>query len=270
MLAGCARIEIESEFTGDGNARHAITKVVDPGQFDDLMAWLEEEAETPDAAPDREEFNRNIASGFNTVAGQAAAAGLDVERIDEPNRIGVRVSTRAGEGEDLGRILNGLYTAITEGDEDIRAFTGSFSVDEAGENGSTYRVDLTVVGDSLLSPGALLSRGQDEDADDIFGDAFRDAIQDRLDEESADDELRELFVLSYTVSMPGELTSSNGADLGDGRVRFDLPFRGTQAFFAVSRTVDERFPLEVVVISIGALLVILIIVGAFLLLRKSR
>lgn len=299
LLSACSQVEVESEFETDGPARHSIEKVVVPSMWEEIFedfdeaegdAETEEETTQQERAAFEEELEEEIdreelAQEFDQVVLAAVDDRLEVERINEDDRVGVRISIETGDGDDLGEALNTLYNAVSLTDDEITAFTGSFTEVPNEENGSSFQLNLTADGDALTHRAALMT-GSDEDDEDGFGAEFlNDLIEQGLDEESSEEsdevDLREWFALTYTISMPGEVTDhEDGTLLDDGRVQLDLPFEGTQTYFIESHLVpdveeeeeeeESGFPVMLVV-GIGAgILVLIAIIGGVLLFLRSR
>jgi hypothetical protein len=225
-LAGCIEVAMESEFDSDGSARHSLSTLVDRSLLDDEM--LGEELD------------------FDEIEQEGRDAGLDVERVDDGERVGVRMSMDVDDNDDLGRALNQLFNATDTDGPEINAFSGSFTQSGGGFGGTTYRFELTVDGDALF-----------EDEEDEFDDEFGMGME----------MMRQFINMTYTVNMPGEITDHNGNDLGGGRIQWDLPFEGSQTFFVESEE-GSGFPLALILgVGVGFVALILVVVGGLLLMR---
>jgi hypothetical protein len=225
VLSGCIEVAIESEFESDGSARHSLSTTVDRTMVDDEMLGGELD--------------------FDEIEQGAHDAGLDVDRIDETDRVGVRMSIDVDDNEDLGEALNRLFNAMESDGPEVRAFSGSFTESGGGFGGTTYNFELTVDGDALFE--------DEEDEIDDFDMGM--------------DMMRQFINMTYTVSMPGDITDHNGTDLGGGRVQWELPFQGTETFSAESEE-GSGFPLVLIIGGgVGFLAVILVIAGGVLLMR---
>jgi hypothetical protein len=229
LLTSCFTVEVESDFEEDGSGVHVY------------QATLEREAmEEFGGLSDEEE----VQDDFEETERVARQMGYDVERIDNDEYLGVRLSRPYEDSENVGRILNDLFTLGA--DQPVTAFDGTFTQD-----GNTHTLDLTVNGSEL------------------FGD-------DIEEEEGISPAMLSAFItMTYTVRMPGEIDedATNGRILPDGRVQWDLPLTGTENFVAVSETEGDGVGTLVLLGVIG--LLILFIGGAallalFLFLRSRR
>ena len=231
-LAGCVQIEMESDFESDGSATHSLSTAIDRSFLDDEMMAGELEGELD----------------FDEIEREGEAAGFDVERIDESDRVGVRLSTQVDDNSDLGDVLNDLFNATADEIDQVDAFSGSFTESGGGLGGATYRFELTVDGDALFDDG-------------------EDEFDDELDMDFGADMMRQFIDLTYTVSMPGEITDHNGTELGAGRVQWQIPFQGSESFFAESEDEGGLSLALIGGIAVGLLAVILVVIGAFVLMR---
>ncbi len=235
VLAACVQIEVESEFESDGSARHSIASSIDRSFMDDEMMGGELDGELD----------------FDEIEREGEEAGFDVERIDTADRIGVRLSTEVDDNEDLGDVLNDLFAATGGEGPPVDGFSGGFTESGGGFGGSTYRFELTVDGTAL------------------FDDGLDDDIDDEMDMDMGMDMMRQFINMTYTVSMPGELTDHNGSELGTNRVQWEIPFEGTETFFAESED-GSGIPIALIVgIGIGVIALVLIVVGAVFLMRPK-
>jgi hypothetical protein len=139
------------------------------------------------------------------IESEAEAAGLDYEQIDTDEHVGWRVSKRFDDSSDVGATLNEMFADSDPEAESVNTFSGTIEKD-----GDTYRLNLTV------------------NSDDVFEDQESEA--DDLGMDPAD-----LFSFVYIVTMPGEVTETNGTRVGDNQVRWDLPITGATTLTAVSQ-----------------------------------
>jgi hypothetical protein len=102
------------------------------------------------------------------------------------------------------RVLNEMFEGSDPEAESVDTFSGSIVKD-----GDTYRLNLTV------------------NSSDVFEDQESEA--DELGMDPSD-----LFSFVYLVTMPGEVTETNGTKVGDNQVRWDLPITGSSTLTAVS------------------------------------
>lgn len=239
VLSACIQIDVESEFESDGSGSHSIATSVDRSVMDDEMMGAEF---------DEDGFD------FDEVREQGEAAGFEVEEIDTADRVGVRLTTQADDNSDLGSVLNDLFAASGGEGPPPEGFSGNFSESDGGIGGSSFRFELDVDGDAL------------------FEDEFAGDVEDDFDGEMdfGPDMLRQFMNLTYTVSMPGEITDHNGTDLGNGRVQWDIPFEGSETFFAESEGSSGLSLGLIIGIGIGALALILIVVGGIVLMRPKK
>lgn len=229
LLTSCLTVEVESEFDEDGSAVHVYQATIDReamAEFGEMADEAETEAE------------------FEQSAEAARDLGYEVEQIDTEQHIGLRLSREYEDSEDVGRILNDLFSVGS--DEPVSAFSGSFTQD-----GDTHTLDVTIDGAAL-------------------------AGEDLTEEEGISPAMLSGFItMTYTVRMPGELDedATNGRILDDGRVQWDLPLTGTETFIAVSETEGEGVSPLLLAGVIG--LLFLFIAGAallalFLIMRNRR
>lgn len=238
VLAACVQIEVESEFQSDGSATHSLSTSVDRSFMDDQMMGDELDGEF-----DFEEIQR-----------EGEAAGFEVEEIDTADRMGVRLSTQVENNDDLGEVLNDLFSAQAGEGPPTDGFEGGFS-DEGGFGGSNYRFELTVDGDALFE-------GE-------FGDEMDDEVDDELDMDFGPEMMRQFLNMTYTVALPGEITDHNGTELGGGRVQWNIPFEGTETFFAESEDGSSLSLALIIGIGIGVIALALIVVGGIILMRPK-
>lgn len=228
LLASCLTVELQSTLEEDGSGLHVYHSTIDRDVMDDF-GDLADEGE--------------VEADFEASEETAREMGYEVERIDTDEHLGIRLSRDYEDSENVGRILNDLFSIGA--DEPISAFTGIFT-----RSDNIHTLDLTVNGSEL------------------FGD--------ELDEDGISPEMLSGFItMTYTVSMPGEIVEedTNGRILADGRVEWDLPLSGTRTFTAVSETEGDGISTLLLVGVIGLLFLFIggaALLALFLLLRSRR
>lgn len=198
VLAACVEVQMESEYNEDGSARHAFETTIDREGFDQLAA-LGGEGEG--------EFSFSPEDGRE----QAEAAGFDYTPIETDDKVGSRIAKTFEDGEQVGMAFDEMFAANTDEGTDVPlgAVTGTFVQD-----GNEYRLNLTINSDILF-----VDSGAAEGVEDTgFGD-----LSDFVD-------------ITYIATMPGEISETNGTDLGNGKVEWELPLSGTTEISAVSTT----------------------------------
>lgn len=197
ILTSCYEVQIESAFEEDGSALHTYTATIERASLEELDEMASE--------IDIDEFEAS--------AEEARQQGFEAEAIDTDEHVGIRLSKTVEDNADLGQVLNDIFTTASDGEEPVRAFTGTFTRD-----GNVHTLNLTVDG-SLL-----------------FGEEI-------TEEEGLSPEMLSGFItLTYSARMPGEIRvdETDGRVLPDGRVQWELPLTGTATFNAVSETESER------------------------------
>lgn len=193
LFSSCINIAIESDFSEDGSATHVYQVTME-------RAAIEEFGEMGD------EFS--FESEFEDAEQAAQELGLEVERIDTEDEIGIRLTLNVDDNSNLGQVLNDLFTTGSDGDEPITAFSGAFTND-----GNSHTLDLSIDGTSLFG-------------EEMEAEGLSPAM------------LSSFFTMTYTVRMPGEVNAdeTTGRILSDGRVQWDLPMSGTESFVASSQS----------------------------------
>lgn len=155
--------------------------------------------------------------------------GYQAEVIDTPEEVGSRISTTVDDSGPLGDVLNDLFNAgETEGDP-VNPFSGTLERD-----GDTYRLNVTVDGD-------LLAQSSEDD----------------LGGEDSGFDMDQILDMTYTILLPGEILSTNGTELEDGRIQWELPTSGVLEMTAVSETEgDSNLWLWLLVAGVAALVLI--------------
>lgn len=175
------------------------------------------------------------------IRSEAEAAGLDYEQIDTEEHVGWRVSKRFDDSSDVGTTLNEMFAESDPEAEAVNTFSGTIEKD-----GNTYRLNLTV------------------NSDDVFEDQESEA--DDLGMDPAD-----LFSFVYIVTMPGEVTETNGTRVGDNQVRWDLPITGSTTLTAVSEEAGSGGGAgTIILIAIIAAVVLAGLAAALFLMQRRR
>jgi|GEM_PF-6734871 len=199
FLTGCVHIELESAFDSDGSALHAFKTTMEREGIEQLGSFGGDDGElTFDPNEGREE---------------AEAAGFTFESIDNDDEVGSRISKRYEDGEQVGVAFDEMFASSTdEGvDPPLGAVSGTFVKD-----GDEYRLNLTIDSDILFADTP--ASGEEAEEFEGFGLGSLDSF----------------FEITYTATMPGEIKETNGTDLGDGKVEWELPLTGLTEITAVS------------------------------------
>lgn len=182
LLAGCVNVGVESEFHADGSADHTLELRLPRDIVDQVSDQLGQEI-NPDTI-------------FEAVEQQAAASGLETERIETTDEIGIRITAPdIQDNSDLGAILMSMLPAQVEAPTGV--FEGSYTVMD-GE----YHLDLTVDGSQLVNQ-LTQSAG--------LGDVPMLSPAALLD-------------ISYTATLPGRIDKdrTNGQVVSSDQVRWSI------------------------------------------------
>jgi hypothetical protein len=243
VLAACVQVDIESEFDSDGSGSHGVALSADRTFLDEQM--IGDELET--------------ALDFDLIEQRAEEDGFQFERIDTIERLGVRVWTQVDDNSDLGNVLTRLLeTSGSDAFPFSATFDGGFS-QSSGIGGSTYRFELTVDSQLLL-----------ESTDEELDEDFEQEIESEFDIDFGPEMLPQFIDFSYMVNMPGEVTDHNGTELGSSRVQWGLSLDGTQTFYAESEDASGFSIALIIGVAIGALALVLLIVGGIALTRPKK
>ena len=230
LLAGCVEVQMESEYNEDGSARHAFQMTIDREGIEQLES-LGGEAEIDAFDP---EDGRE----------QAEAAGFDFTPIETDDKVGSRIAKSFDDGEQVGAAFDEMFSAGSDDGATVPAgaVTGTFIKD-----GDEYRLNLTIDSDLLFeNTGAT-----EEETEDLgFGD------------------LDSFIDITYAATMPGEISETNGNDLGDGKVEWNLPLTGTTEISAVSKTEGSGGSALIAIAGLVALLAIGALVAGYLFTRR--
>jgi hypothetical protein len=229
LLGGCVDVTIESEYNEDGSARHSIQTTIDR----DALEQLEESGGEGDTTFDPEEGRE-----------EAEAAGFDYTAIETDDEVGSRVSKSFDDGEDVTAAFDELFTATAEEDTPapVGAVTGTFERD-----GDEYRLNLTIDSDVLFAGS---TEGIEDTEDTPFGNA------------------EDFFDIVYVATLPGEIIETNGEDLGNGKVEWELPLTGVTELTAVSEADNGGGGALIAIVGLVALLLIGALVAGFLFTRR--
>jgi hypothetical protein len=231
LLAGCVDAKLESEFNEDGSALHAFQVTIERDGLEQLESMGGEMTTTFDPEDGRE---------------QAEAAGFDYTPIDTDEEVGSRVSKTYDDGQNVGAAFDDMLVATAdEGTESpVGAVTGTFVKD-----GEEYRLNLTIDSDILFANSGA-TEGSEEVEDLGFGD------------------LESFIDITYTARMPGEISETNGLDLGDGKVEWELPLTGITEISAVSKDEGSGGAALIAIAGLVGLLAVGALVGGYLFTRR--
>jgi hypothetical protein len=231
LLAGCVDAKLESEFNEDGSAVHAFQATIEREGLEQLESMGGEMTTTFDPEDGRE---------------QAEAAGFDFAPIDTDDEVGSRVSKSYDDGENVGAAFDDMLVATAdEGTASpVGAVTGTFVKD-----GDDYRLNLTIDSDILFA-----NSGVAEDSEDVEDLGFGD--------------LDSFIDITYTARMPGEISETNGLDLGDGKVEWELPLTGITEISAVSKEEGAGGVGLIAIAGLVGLLAVGALVGGYLFTRR--
>ena len=230
LLAGCVEVQMDSEFNEDGSARHAFEATIDRDGLDQLGSFGGEAVESFDPEDGRE---------------QAEAAGFDYTPIDTDDEVGSRIAKTFDDGEQVGAAFDEMFSAGADQGAEVPlgAVTGTFVKD-----GDEYRLNLTIDSDLLFSSSGVEDTDSAEDLG--FGD------------------LSSFIDITYTATMPGEISETNGTDLGDGKVKWDLPLTGKSEISAVSKEGSSGSGATIAIVGLVALLLVGGLVAGYLFTRR--
>ena len=187
LLGGCIEAEMKSEFDNDGSAVHSYTLQLEKDQMD-LLGGL-------GGGDVDEQLN------FEEAVAQAQQLGLDAEGIEKAQR-GLHRLPRSGRRSrttrDIGAVYNEIFEAsATDGPAPTDAVVGSYTRD-----GDDWVLNLTVDSDVMFNSSGLEEQGQwAEDAEDFI-------------------------TFTYVAVMPGEIRETQGEEIGDNTVQWELPVSG--------------------------------------------
>jgi len=204
VLSGCAEVRFGSTFNQDGTAAHTLEVTVP-------RASLTEQ--------DTARIERQIADAELN----ARSGGLTTARIDNPEAIGIRVINTTNDATDAGLALNSIFNTlvVNETRGPVAPFQGTFGQVSGAVGGNSFKLELTVDGDLLYAAAANFAPGHPQ---------F-----------STPEGVRELVRIEYRVTMPGEITDTNGGKRGEGSALWAIPLEGPTQLEATS-TVGKNTP----------------------------
>jgi hypothetical protein len=231
LLAGCIEVAVESEFDSDGSARHSIAMLVDRSLADDPT------------------FSEEL--DFEEMQQEARDAGFEADLVETDQQVGVRMFRDVSDNEDLGTVLNALFSSIDTETPPADAFSGSFTT-SGGGSGRATRHSLTITVDA----DALFAEEEAEIADDL---------------DFPPEMMRQFFNITYAAVLPGEIVDHNGQLIGSSRVEWNIPFEGVQTFQATSEEGGSVGILLIAGAAVGALALLLVaIVGVLVMSQRRR
>jgi len=173
---------------------------------------------------------------------QAEAAGFEFTPIDTDEKVGSRIAKSFDDGEQVGASFDEMFSVSADEGAEVPtgAVTGTFVKD-----GDAYRLNLTINSDILFEDSVP------EDAEDTgFGDP-----EDFVD-------------ITYIATLPGEITETNGNDLGDGKVEWELPLTGVSEITAISEVEGSGGGALLAIAGLVALLLVGGLVGGYFFTRR--
>lgn len=198
VAAGCASVEMESEFRDDGGARHVVEATIEKSALEQLVSFGGGDLSRIFTA--REEARR-----------RAEAAGLEYESVDTAQLIGARVSKTVEDASDIGATFDQLFAQAVSGDSgtgdpstSFNAVSGTFEQD-----GDRATLNMTIDSDRIL--GGLAGSGQ----------APLDQIASFVD-------------ITYSATLPGEIIETNGGQVDENTVLWNIPLTGQTEISAVA------------------------------------
>jgi hypothetical protein len=235
LFAGCASVRFGSTFNEDGTASHTLEVTVP-------RASLNEQ--------DVARVERQIADAEMN----ARAGGLTTARIDNPESIGIRVINTTQDATDAGLALNSIFnTLVTDTSSGpVAPFQGTFGRVSGAVGGNSFALEMMVDGDLLYSAAANVAPGHPQ---------F-----------STPEGVREVVQIEYHVTMPGEITSTNGGRRGEGGVIWTIPLEGPTELEARS-TVGKDTPWFWTILAIASALGLVAVTAALvwtILLNRRR
>ena len=224
LFAGCASVRFGSTFNEDGTATHTL------------------EVTVPRASMNEQDVAR-VERQIADVELNARSGGLATARIDNPDSIGIRVINTTQDATDAGLALNSIFNTLvvdpTRGP--VAPFQGTFGQVSGAVGGNSFELSLTVDGDLLYEAAANVAPGHPQ---------F-----------STPEGVREIVQIEYRVTMPGEITSTNGGLAGEGSAFWIIPLEGPTQLEARS-TVGKDTPWGWTILAIaGALAMVAVTAG---------
>ncbi|MDQ3547553.1 MAG: hypothetical protein M3439_01935 [Chloroflexota bacterium] len=219
LFAGCASVRFGSTFTEDNTATHTLEVTVPRASMNAL---------------DLARVERQIADAEIN----ARSGGLTTARIDNPETLGIRVINTTQDATDAGLALNSIFNTLVNDSTTgpVAPFQGTYERVSEAVGGNSFKLSLTVDGDLLYAAAARVAPGHPQ---------F-----------STPNGVREVVRIEYQVTMPGEITDTNGGLRGQSSVIWTIPLEGPTLLEARS-TVGKDTPWLWTVLTIaGAFLVV--------------
>lgn len=204
LFGGCASVRFGSTFSEEGTASHTL------------------EVTVPRASMNEQDIAR-VERQIADAEMNARSGGLTTARIDNPDSIGIRVINTTQDATDVGLALNSIFNTlvIDTNRGPVAPFQGTFERVSEAVGGTSFELNLTVDGDLLYAAAANVAPGHPQ---------F-----------STPEGVREVVQIEYRVTMPGEITSTNGGRRGDGSAFWIIPLEGPTQLEARS-TVGKDTP----------------------------
>lgn len=224
LFAGCASVSFGSQFNEDGSATHTLEVTIPRASMNEL---------------DLARVERQIADAEIN----ARAGGLTTARIDNPETIGIRVINTTQDATDAGLALSSIFNTLVvdETTGPVAPFQGTFERVSDAVGGSSFKLELMVDGDLLYAAAAKVAPGHPQ---------FSTAAG-----------VRELVQIEYIVTMPGEVTVTNGGRRGTGTVAWTIPLQAQTQLEARS-TVGKDTPWLWTILAIIAALAVVAVSAA--------
>jgi hypothetical protein len=204
LFSGCASVRFGSNFTEDGTATHTL------------------EVTVPRASMTEQDIAR-VERQIADAEVKARSSGLTTARIDNPDLLGIRVINTTQDATNAGLALNSIFNTLSLNSDSapVAPFHGTFERVSEAVGGTSFKLELTVDGDLLYVAAANVAPGHPQ-----FSTA---------------DGVREVVKIEYVLTMPGEITETNGGLRGEGGVVWTIPLDGPTLLEARS-TVGKDTP----------------------------
>lgn len=235
VFAGCASVRFGSTFSEDGTATHTL------------------EVTVPRASMTEQDLAR-VERQIADAEINARSGGLTTARIDNPETIGIRVINTTQDVTDAGLALNSIFNTlvIDETTGPVAPFQGTFERVSDAVGGNSFELKLMVDGDLLYAAAAKIAPGHAQ---------F-----------STPAGVRELVQIDYLVTMPGEVTNTNGGRRGESSAIWTIPLEGPTQL-EVRSTVGKDTPWLWTILAIAGALAVVALTAALvwtILLRRRR
>ena len=206
IASGCATVAMESDFREDGSAQHTVETTLERSALEQLASLAGADISQIFTAQDEAER-------------RAEEAGLDYERIDTDQLVGVRVSKTVEDASDIGATFNQLISQATagassDGAERLQAVDGAVTGTYI-DDGDRASIDMTVDSDRILGVLGGLAGGDGSLPISI-------------------DQLSSFVDITYSASLPGEVIETNGGQVDDNTALWDIPLTGQTRMTAVA------------------------------------